>query len=258
MKKLLLSVLALGLALLGPQTSALAKINPTTQWGSTTADQLDSRFEMCFWNIYKAPTEQTMRDIDALVERSDILLLQEMELKRNPEELYNGHFAASWGTTGVATLSDVKQKKAKAFVSDSYEFGFVTPKSILLSHFDLAGQDLLVVNVHALNFVAFDAFALQMKELGKLVSKHEGPVLIAGDFNTWFFTRTELIANILGEHGITEIEFALEGDHDPRAGRFGLLDRAYARGLDIVATEIMDEMTSSDHMPSCVTLDKGI
>lgn len=258
MKKSLFSVLALGLALFGLQTSAFAKINGTTVWGSTKFEKLESRFEMCFWNIYKASSEQTLRDIDTLLDRSDMLLIQEVELKKNPAALYNGQYAKSWGTTGVATLSDFEQTKARAFVSNSYEFGLFTPKTILFSHFDLDGQDLLVVNVHALNFVSFEAFAKQIRELGELVSTHEGPVVIAGDFNTWFYTRTALIAKILGEHGIKEIEFAVDGNRDPRAGRFGLLDRAYSRGLEILSTEIMDEMTSSDHIPSCVSFAKEL
>ncbi len=250
------TVLALGLALICPLSSAVAKINQTVSWGSTSKTSLESRFELCFWNIHKVDSEQTLRDIKELKDRSDLLLLQEVDTKKNLQSLYNGKFAKSWGTTGVATISDVAQTKSKSLVSDSYEFGLFTPKAILFSHVDLAGSDLLVVNVHALNFVAFDVFAAQMQELAEMVSAHEGPIVIAGDFNTWFFTRTELIANVLGRYGIKEIEFAYDSPRDPRAGSFGLLDRAYSRGLDVIATEVMDEMTSSDHLPSCVNFEK--
>lgn len=211
---------------------------------------------MCFWNIHKVDSDQTIRDLESLNERADILMLQEVDTSKNLDQMFVGQFAKSWGTTGVATISDVKQKKTKSFVSDSYEFGVFTPKAILFSHMDLGNDDLLIVNVHALNFVAFDAFAFQMEELGKMVSKHEGPILIAGDFNTWFFTRTDLIRNILGKSGITEVEFEVEPGSDPRSGSFGLLDRAYVRGLNVIGSEVMGEMTSSDHIPSCLTLEQ--
>ena len=57
----------------------------------------------------------------------------------------------------------------------------------MLQWFPITGTDqqLLVVNVHAINFVMLHTFEAFIKQLISAMKNHHGPILLAGDFNTW-------------------------------------------------------------------------
>ena len=61
------------------------------------------------------------------------------------------------------------------------------PKSALYARYRLSnGSDLVTVNLHAINFtLGTKDFQNQIEQLENAVKKHKGPLIIAGDFNTW-------------------------------------------------------------------------
>ena len=82
-------------------------------------------------------------------------------------------------------------------------------------------------------------------EIRELLSEHEGPVILSGDFNTWRQKRKDLVAQLALDLELNEITF--ERDH--RVKFFGqVLDHMYVRGLHQVdsSTELVD---TSDHNP---------
>ncbi|NMU84205.1 hypothetical protein HKB16_15060, partial [Vibrio parahaemolyticus] len=65
------------------------------------------------------------------------------------------------------------------------------PKSALYSQYHLSnGEKLAVVNVHAINFtVGTKEYVSQLTALEMLLKHHVGPILFAGDFNSWSESR---------------------------------------------------------------------
>lgn len=221
-------------------------------WGNPSTQILEDHFNLCFWNIHKIESEKTLSDLVDLKNEADIVLVQEAVSDSRLSETFTGLFAKSWGKTGVATLSDVEIIDSQVIVSHAYELGVFTPKVVLISEFQMNLKKLMVANVHALNFVTSKVFELQMKRLAEAVSEHNGPIIVAGDFNTWNKRRIKSLREIFSTINLHEIDFYEPTiQRDPRMGLFGLLDRAFVRGLKVRDVEIRSEIESSDHLPSC-------
>src|SRR5262249_26992161 len=110
---------------------------------------------------------------------------------------------------------------------------------------------LVVVNVHAINFtLSIDAYRAQFAALGNVLAMHDGPIILAGDLNTWSTARQEAVGDVARRFGLTGVTF----DDDQRALFFGnQLDHIYIRGLRVLASSAI-AVTSSDHNPVAVTL----
>ena len=74
---------------------------------------------------------------------------------------------------------------------------------------------------------------------------HRGPIVLAGDFNTWSDARFDLVREIAGRLGLVEISYA----DDRRVLFLGHhVDHVFVRGLDVVAVNV-GPVKSSDHNP---------
>jgi hypothetical protein len=118
----------------------------------------------------------------------------------------------------------------------------------VISWFGLTGSSdtLAVVNVHAINFsLSVESYTQQMRAIGDALATHTGPVIFAGDFNTWSAARTQVVADVAQRLGLEEIKFA----EDKRTLFFGKqLDHILVRGLRVVSASAIP-VTSSDHNP---------
>ena len=112
-------------------------------------------------------------------------------------------------------------------------------------------QTLAIVNVHAINFELMPyGYRAQIEALADAVAGHEGPIILAGDFNTWSEARDRVLAETTGRLGLVEI---VPSD-DLRKRFFGKhLDHIFVRGLEVVSTQAI-VVTSSDHNPMTATL----
>ena len=106
-----------------------------------------------------------------------------------------------------------------------------TPKATGITEYALRGSDepLLAVNLHAVNFeLAPTRFRSQFRALGDVLDGHTGPVIVAGDMNTWSAGRQSLVDAFMAEHGLGSVRF----EDDLRTRAFGrALDHIYVRGL---------------------------
>ena len=97
--------------------------------------------------------------------------------------------------TGVTTASKVSANSVDNppdFVRSQPREPFSrTPKMALISQYPIAGSadQLMVVNVHSINFVVTSKFETQLQQIEEAISSHRGPLLLAGDFNTWISSR---------------------------------------------------------------------
>ena len=83
-----------------------------------------------------------------------------------------------------------------------------TPKVSLITEFPLPnGKSLLTVNVHLLNFERWGDMKIsdQLEDLRSLLTNHHGPIIVAGDFNTWNEKRLRLVEGLARDLKLTEV-----------------------------------------------------
>jgi endonuclease/exonuclease/phosphatase (EEP) superfamily protein YafD len=112
-------------------------------------------------------------------------------------------------------------------------------------------ETLAIVNVHSITFeLAVDVYRSQLEALADAVAGHRGPMIFAGDFNTWNDARDRVLSEIAARLGLTELNLRV----DQRAVFFGRhLDHIFIRGLETVDVSAIP-VTSSDHNPLTATL----
>ena len=216
-------------------------------------------FSVTSWNIYKGKLSGWDRDLDTFQQQSDLLLLQEAHLVpafRDWLELTSmdwamAHaFALSEAWSGVLTLGKVPQQSPCA--QRIHEPYLRLPKTSLISYFPVAGhsEPLLVANVHGVNFTFGSSdLTAQLRAIQELIDKHKGPVILAGDFNTWSNKRMDVVRQMAVTHKLKSVSF----QQQQPIGYFGhQLDHIYYRGLTPLHSRVT-EVKSSDHYPLTVT-----
>ena len=114
------------------------------------------------------------------------------------------------------------------------------------------GQALLVVNVHLINFeINLDAYHQQLSRLMSLVNRHHGPIVLAGDFNSWNGYRLALIRELAKQYDLQEVNFS--EDHRLRFLDYPL-DHVFLRGLSVTSATTRPT-EASDHAPLLVEVD---
>lgn len=227
---------------------------------SEQAPELDSGgFRLMNWNMMKNRQDGWEKDFLLHSQKSDLLIMQEAYLTGDLRKLletgqysWDLSIAYTFMTTeaGVLTASNIKPDFLCTVRSE--EPLIRTPKMILITRYPLSRSDLslLVVNIHSINFTIDTAgFSAQLRQLEPLVSHHQGPVIIAGDFNTWSNERIAIVENLIRKHNLREVMF----NTDNRATFFGhRVDHIYFRGLDYDDAKV-SSVGTSDHNPMMVT-----
>jgi endonuclease/exonuclease/phosphatase (EEP) superfamily protein YafD len=215
-----------------------------------------AEINLLIWNAHKGQDKGWLAEFAELSADRDLLLLQEAFLKAELRDLllretFTWNLATTFLKyrieTGVMTASQVAP--ASACVQRTMEPLLSLPKSTLISRFRLDGSDdtLLVGNVHAVNFTwGMEAFRSQLDRLASVLDEHDGPVIVAGDFNNWSQSRSEVLDEVLVEtRSLRKVAFNGNG---PRTILGHSVDRVYYRGLTVVASRVLESDTS-DHDP---------
>ena len=126
------------------------------------------------------------------------------------------------------------------------------PKTVIVTIYPLSGTDksLMVVNIHSINFtVNTRKFDSQLQEVERILSQHQGPLIVSGDINTWSKKRTTIVENLVNRLGLDVLTF----EKDYRVKIFGRgVDHIFYRGLTASASTVL-KVRSSDHNPMLVT-----
>lgn len=222
---------------------------------------LDGRkIRIASWNVHKEGDPGWQRDLADLIERSDVLLLQEVglapDLRQTIERgglrwVLASSFAYLNDEYGVLTATRVAP--AAACTLRAYEPLLGIPKSALVTYFRLDGRDnsLAIANLHAINFTpGTAAYRAQLEALGDTLAVHAGPIVIGGDFNTWSEARENEVHALAERLSLAPVVFAADGRRK-FLGR--IFDWVYARGVEVDDATVWS-VTSSDHNPLLVTL----
>lgn len=241
--------------------SALELVNPERD-----TEGIDpSSFTVLSWNSHRSGHKDWNSDLIVLGRGADILLLQEAALgpvlDTQPalaanEWLMAKAFQLDEREIGVMSAARVAPQAYCA--SREPEPLFKIPKIGLAASYPLAGLDtsLLVVNIHLVNYtINVAAVQRQISALEEIVRAHEGPVIVAGDFNTWNDERESLVRQKMTELEMNPVSF----DPDHRVSFFShRVDGVYYRGLEVTKS-LSHQVESSDHNPLEVhfRLDQG-
>jgi endonuclease/exonuclease/phosphatase (EEP) superfamily protein YafD len=232
--------------------------------GSRTEFLDPSEINLLIWNTHKGQDNGWLEEFAELSADQDLLLLQEAFLKDELRDLLLRE-TLSWNLattfmkdrieTGVMTASHVTP--ASACVQRTMEPLLSLPKSTLISRFRIEGSadTLLVGNIHAVNFtMGTEAFRSQLDRLASILDEHDGPAIVAGDFNDWSHSRSEILDETLVETGLLrKVTFDGKG---PRTVLGRTVDHVYYRGLTVVAGRVLESDTS-DHNPIWVQFERS-
>ncbi|MBU1420456.1 MAG: endonuclease/exonuclease/phosphatase family protein [Proteobacteria bacterium] len=211
------------------------------------------------WNIYKEQRQNWDVDLLRLSHEKDIILLQEAAL--NPElqevlqqkNLYwnlNSAFKYKGSDTGVLVASTIQDLESCGLRNSEPLIGL--PKTILISRYNItdSSDELLVATIHGINIsLGTGAYQEQLDSLQSILKNHDGPIILAGDFNNWSKKRTDIMVQLAADLSLQILSFAEES----RTLFFGdPVDQILYRGLEPVS-HIVHPVASSDHNPISVT-----
>lgn len=212
------------------------------------------------WNLHKSSDAGWDADLLRFAAASDLLMIQEAALTPELQRVF-GDAGFDWLLASAFTLDDhetgvlsaARVRPAGACVQRYYEPLLQLPKSALVVHYTMQGLDgtVAVANLHAINFtLALGGYRAQLDAVAQELANHRGPLIFAGDFNTWSAARQAEVEEVMRGLGLVPV---LPTD-DTRRRFFGRpLDHLYVRGFEVVHAEA-PQVTSSDHNPLLATL----
>tara|TARA_R110000868_G_scaffold75979_14_gene218958 strand:+ start:195 stop:1022 length:828 start_codon:yes stop_codon:yes gene_type:complete len=237
-----------------------------TEYGHSSKALLNPHsINVMVWNQYKGKERNWRREFERLSRNQDILILQEATDSRKMTKVYDSSrdFQFFMGTsfiyrfgnkaTGVVSAAKVKAASVLAQRSQGVEIAGGTPKMILFASYPIAGtsDELLTVNIHALNSVTWQTLAVQLLDALKVVRSHQGPVVFGGDFNTWSKKKMDYLMHIMSKSGLEEVNFKNSHLKMKVFGRE--LDHVFTRGVKIKSASV-EKTDGADHQPLFLTL----
>lgn len=216
-------------------------------------------FGILCWNVYKQNSKHQafgpfLKRV-TIEKKIDFLLLQEANF-RDDKHFTLPHFAFDAAANleykgefyGVLTASRVESRNAKAYLTEARESLFGPHKSLLLSSYPFEdGSMLLVLNVHAINFRENRRYFRELERLLELIRHHDGPMIIAGDFNTWNKKRLKKLHKVREELTLETVPFKQVDKVKSFMGNH--LDFIFYRGMELLEFSVFNDHGLSDHNP---------
>ena len=223
---------------------------------SEQAARLDAGgFSLLVWNVLKGKRSDWTSDFLRFCSEKDLLIIQEAYLTEEfrdilQKEQYNWDMSIAFEyrniKAGVLTASKIEP----SFVCtlQKKEPLIRIPKTILITMYPLSGRDqfLLVANLHLINYtMSVSQFRAQVRQMQRILSKHPGPLIVTGDFNTWSDKRMAVIDDAAGHLNLKAVTFK---DNNRSLVLGHHVDHIYYRGLEPFEA-ISTAVTTSDHNP---------
>lgn len=211
------------------------------------------------WNIYKQNNDDWDKSLLEFTQNAQLALLQEVsmtdEFKAHirTKNWFGSHVDAFKSfdiSSGVLNLSTQAPLLACAHVE--LEPWLRLPKSGIYARYNLSNNKVLaVVNLHSVNFAyGNEEYTRQMSALVNELSTHSGPIIFAGDFNTWNPSRVVDMQSTLSKLGLVEIKFS--PDNRTQFVNGMPLDHVFYKGLTVVKAR-SPVTQASDHNPLLVS-----
>jgi len=208
------------------------------------------------WNIAKINNKKFLLYVETLLEKYQINLFLFQEFKKvKAQDWYFQNFSYALSPNiktkksffGVLSAFDFACQKALPLLTTKKELKYLTKKSVLVtSHLLKNGQILLVINIHAINFTSNKDYSYELGIIEKYAKNHKGPLILAGDFNSWNFARTYQLSTLAKSLSLQEVTFS-EKNHIKKFFKYPL-DHIFYRGLILVEKQSL-KAPFSDHNP---------
>ena len=239
--------------------------------GRAREAELGATIRVLVWNILKARRRDFARDFEDLVVDRDLIMLQEAVFNTPSDPLFRGNriewiMARSFRAPregvehGVKTGCVSRAESASFYRSRHAEPVTRTQKLLLATRYRTCCNEqgashrarLLVLNMHAINFVSVRKYLDQLDQLNDALTAHTGPVILAGDFNTWSLRRRDSFFDLARGSGLFEVPL----ERRSRVSHMAMhLDHVFYRGLRLRQAASLSHITSSDHAPITATYD---
>jgi endonuclease/exonuclease/phosphatase (EEP) superfamily protein YafD len=226
---------------------------------SATAIDINGKLNILSWNVYKQNRSDVYTELTKFTLDRQVVLLQEASL--NPlllgwlqsgawYAIHANAFKVDGSSTGV--LIAAPESVQDACVYRQLEPWLRLPKSALIVTYPLSnGRQLLVVDLHAVNFaLGMSDFEQQIATIEAVLETHHGPLLWAGDFNSWSQSRMARLKEMSDKLELSEVSF--EPDIRSRFINGLVLDHLYYRGMTLQQAAVLDS-EASDHNPILAT-----
>ncbi len=220
---------------------------------------LSDGLEILSWNIQKASKTGWAEDLArhgagvhfAFIQEASLQAPIAQSIAADLHSVFAHGYSDLRQQTGVLTLSAGSPSADCRLITREPWLG--TPKATGIATYPLANRNdrLLAINLHAVNFeLGLASFQAQLDALRRVLHEHAGPVILAGDLNTWSDTRQAAVDDFTTEHELSAVTF----EPDLRSRAFGrALDHIYVRGLGVEDARVIP-VSSSDHNPLRVRL----
>jgi endonuclease/exonuclease/phosphatase (EEP) superfamily protein YafD len=219
------------------------------------------KFCLMSWNSYKIDYKNSevfdsyIRDVYCK-HGIDIFCLQEAVNHQStifPIERFDINFASNIvlrsRNYGVATVSHYPVIKNIKILTTHRESVINTHKASLITHLNIRGTKLIVVNIHAINFKSNKVYEYEFEKIKEYInpSGYKHPIIIAGDFNSWNRRRIKLIKDFCREFNF-KVAY-LEESELIKSFQKNHLDFVLYRGLNLEKACALDCQRISDHNP---------
>lgn len=227
------------------------------------------------WNIHKEGNLSEWKKVITRIvkdKKPDFILLQEVRLDGKVGDFISKDLKYGWefspnlyqgkydAYSGVLTASHIKPKMVESALSNGTELFSKIQKTVLFTKYPIGSPslELLVVNIHGINInIDLDGFKEQIRYIAEVVMRHDGPVILAGDFNTWKEARLDHLSKLVKEMELVKIDFGSNADYVETM--FGNpLDHIFIskEKLEVIkgSQDVIVDIKSSDHSPLFVEL----
>ena len=256
-KKSFLSVAILIVTTLVFQTAhAVCETDLATpfSYGQARSGHSTETLKLLVWNVLKFKRDGVLTDLQALGAVSDLTLMQEgaysIDLEKdllgilpNFQQVFYPSFCDDSQTAfGVQINSKFSVSQAQNWPAPDAEPFSTIHKMTGYAQVMWNGEIVHVINTHALNFNAGGPFERQIDDVYEKIKDLKGPVIWAGDFNTWNFWsdgRLEYLVAATEDLGLKQVEFK----EDTRKLK---LDHIFYRGFKLKNSAIVP-VSTSDH-----------
>lgn len=158
--------------------------------------------------------------------------------------------------SGVCTISDVSPIEKIPLLPQPLE-PFGTSKPALGTLYPVEGRlkNIGLWNIHAINYVHTRDYIQYLSEVAEEMAKHDGPKIVAGDFNSWSTKRESCVSAFCKLFDLEEVEFA----GPVKKFRGHALDRVLVSktGLRITNAHAKSYRRNSDHNPLFFEVEVG-
>jgi len=210
------------------------------------------------WNVAKLTLKKSYKEyLKSIIEEEhiDILLLQEVK-KQLADELKVFDFSYILSPNiqtkkhifGVLSAFKISCEDELSLLTKKRELSYTTHKVSLITRHKISHNEvLLIVNLHAINFVKNSDFYDELEQIKLSIWSHKGAMIVAGDFNTWNIKRVNFLKEFSRGLSLKEVVFS---DNSKIKNVFtNSLDYILYRDLELINSKVIDSKKISDHNP---------